>query len=148
MSNIIRISNYNPVLANTNKNNLLLKPFDLYKQELQRIVDILLYTNECIPQFLPTEFTKQIKFKSWLSQVLAKQASAIVRSIHSKIDKANSTPDEYKSKYQKEILNKYNKEELKIDIQNINIELDSRFIELDSRFIDIQENKTTTICDY
>jgi transposase len=141
MTQIIRISNYNPVLANTNKHNLLLKPFDKYKLELQRIVDILLYTNECIPQFLPTEFTKQIKFKSWLSQVLAKQASAIVRSIHSKIDKANSTPNEFQSKYQKEILNKYNSEELKIDILNINIELDSRFI-------DIQENKTTTICDY
>jgi transposase len=120
---------------------LLLKPFDLYKQELQRIVDILLYTNECIPQFLPTEFTKQIKFKSWLSQVLAKQASAIVRSIHSKIDKANSTPIEYQNKYQKEILNKFNSEELKIDIKHINIELDSRFI-------DIQENKNTFICDY
>jgi transposase len=141
MTQIIRISNYNPVLANTNKHSLLLKPFCLYKQELQRIVNHLLYTNEDIPTFLPTEFTKQIKFKSWLSQVLAKQASAIVRSIHSKIDKANDTPIEYKSKYQKEILNKYNSEELKIDIQKINIELDSRFI-------DIQVNKTTTLCDY
>jgi transposase len=138
MTTITRISTYNPKLANATKRLLLTNPFELYKTELQRVVDILLYQDD-IPTFLPTEFTKQIKFPARLSQVLAKQASSIVRSIHSKINKANKSTN--KKKYQKELLNKFNDKTLNIEINNFSIELDSRFI-------DIQLNKTTSLCDH
>jgi putative transposase len=61
-----------------------------------------------------------------LAQVVGKAASANVRSIKSKVDKANEA--EKKKKYQLEILNSYNNHEIKLTLRDLNLELDKRFI--------------------
>ena len=134
-----RISNYNPVLANPGKQDRLTDPFDKYKTELDKLVNDLIYSNEPIPAFLPKEIVDALPFPARLSQVLAKQASAIARSITAKVTLAKKS--ENLKKYQKEILEKYNKRELHVDIKSVNIELDSRFIS-------IEKSKDTKICDY
>lgn len=138
MTKIIRISTYNPILSNDNKKLLLKNPFAKYKFELQKLVNELLY-EEKVPALLSKDVTSNVDFPARLSQVLAKQASSIVRSIQSKIKLANKAKN--KQKYQQEILQKYNNRSIEIDITNFNIELDSRFIS-------IEPNKNTTICDY
>ena len=80
--------------------------------------------------------TDKIQLPARLSQVCAKQASAIVRSIQAKVKLAQKANNQ--QKYQREILTKWNNKELSVDINSVNIELDSRFIE-------IQENKTSKI---
>jgi putative transposase len=133
-----RISCYNPVLANKIKHNKIIEPFDLYKQQLQILVDQLLY-QPTIPTLLGKSVTSQIPLPSRLSQVLAKQASAIARSIKNKVDIANKAQN--KDKYQVEILNKYITRTIKVNVNSVNIELDSRFIS-------ITPNQTTKLCDY
>jgi transposase len=138
MKKIRRISQVNPKLCNRTKQIRLHDPFDQYTIELQKLVDLWLYQDN-IPKLLGQDITKDIDLTARLSQVVAKHASSIVRSIQEKVKIANKT--EIKEKYQVELLEKYNNNKLKIDIKSINIELDSRFI-------DIQQNKTSKICDY
>jgi len=138
MAKLTRTSCYNPKMANQIKRIRLIQPFDLYTTELQKLVDQLLYV-DVIPKFFNKDVTDQIKFPARLSQVVAKQASAITRSIQAKVKLAQDAGN--KQKYQQEILNKYTSRSLKIDIKSVNIELDSRFV-------DIQPNKTSKLCDY
>lgn len=138
MSKITRIATYRPKLANEIKHQLLARPFAIYKHELQRLVKIQLYQSD-IKKFANKDVTDEIDLPARLSQVCAKQASAIVRSIQEKVKLAEKAHN--KQKYQQEILNKWNNQTLDIDINSVNIDLDSRFI-------DIQPNKTTELCDY
>ena len=135
MSKTTRIATYKPKLANAIKQDRLLAPFEVYKRELQVLVTNQLYQNHT-PKFANKDVTDQIQLPARLSQVCAKQASAIVRSIQAKVKLANSSNN--KQKYQQEILNKWNNKSLSIDINSVNIELDSRFV-------DIQENKSSKI---
>ena len=139
MTKQTRISTYRPKLANQLKTAQLKQPFDVYAAELQGLVDQLLYQEDKIPKFFNKDVTDGIKLPSRLSQVVAKQASAIARSIQAKVELANKASN--KQKYQTELLAKYNNRSLKIDIKSVNIELDSRFIS-------IQPNKTSKLCDY
>jgi len=75
-----RISTYRPKIANKLKQNQLTKPFELYATELQQLVDQLLYQDN-IPKFFNKDVTDQIQLPARLSQVVAKHASAITRSI-------------------------------------------------------------------
>jgi len=137
--NNIRISNYNPVLANTGKQTRLTTPFDLYKFELHILINQLIYDFDQIPNFLPKEIVAALPFPARMSQVLAKQAVAIARSITVKVKLARNS--ENLKKYQREILTKYNSGLLQVDINSVNIELDSRFIS-------IEKSKDTKICEY
>ena len=138
MTKITRISVYNPKLANAHKRDRLTEPFELYTTELRKLVDQLTY-EQSVPKFFGKDVTDQIPLSARLSQVVAKHASAIARSIKAKVDLANKSHN--KQRYQTELLAKYNQRELSIDIRSVNIELDSRFI-------DIQPNKTSKLCDY
>lgn len=138
MSKICRIAIYKPKLANNYKQKLLVNPIALYQTELKKLIDMYLYQDN-VPKFAKKEITDNINLPSRLSQVCAKQASAIVRSIHEKVKLANKSHN--KQKYQKEILDKFNDKQIKIDVKSVNIELDSRFI-------DIQQNKSSKLCDY
>ena len=130
-----RIATYRPKLANDIKQFKLSMPFDVYKQELQLLVTNQLYQSYS-PTFANKDVTDKIQLPARLSQVCAKQASAIVRSIQDKVKLAQKANNQ--QKYQQEILTKWNNNELSVDINSVNIELDSRFIE-------IQENKTSKI---
>ena len=135
MSKITRISTYRPKQANHIKHMMLTRPFDIYRRELQKLVDHQLYQDQ-VKKFANKDVTYKIALPARLSQVCAKQASAIVRSIQEKVQLAQKSNN--KQKYQQEILNKWNNNSLSIDINSVNIELDSRFIE-------IQLNKTSKI---
>jgi len=135
MSKTTRIATYKPKLANVIKQDRLLTPFEVYKRELQILVINQLYQNHT-PKFANKDVTDNIKLPSRLSQVCAKQASAMVRSIQAKVKLAQTSNN--KQKYQQEILTKWNNKELSIDINSVNIELDSRFVE-------IQENESSKI---
>ena len=138
MSKITRIATYRPKMANEIKLGLIAKPFAGYKRELQLLVADQLYQTD-IRKFANKNVTDAIDLPSRLSQVCAKQASAIVRSIQEKVklaEKANN-----KQKYQQKILDKWNNKTLKIDINSVNIELDSRFIK-------IQLNETSKISSH
>lgn len=137
-TSIRRISNYNPVLTNKGKHSKLTAPFELYKTELQRLVDQLLY-NPVTSKFAGKDITSQITLPERLSQVLAKQAIGMAKSIQNKVKLAENAGN--KQKYQQEIIDAYNSGQMKIDITKVNIELDSRFV-------DIQPAKDTAICDY
>jgi putative transposase len=117
---------------------MLMQPFDIYRQELQKLVDHQLYQDK-ITKFANKDVTDQIQLPSRLSQVCAKQASAVVRSIQEKVKLAQKASN--LQKYQQEILDKWNNKSLSIDINSVNIELDSRFI-------DIQPNKTSKIASH
>lgn len=138
MSKITRIATYRPKLANEIKLGLITNPVAGYKQELQRLVTDQLYQQD-IKKFAGKEITDGIKLPARLSQVCAKQASAIVRSIHEKVKLAEKAGN--KQKYQQEILDKWNNKSLNIDVNSVNIELDSRFI-------DIQLNKSGKISSH
>jgi transposase len=135
MSKITRIATYKPVLANAVKKELVTNPLGQYKYELQQLVTNQMYQTD-IKKFAGKDVTDTIKLPARLSQVCAKQASAIVRSIQAKVklaQQANNT-----QKYQQEILAKWNQQSLSVNINSVNIELDSRFIE-------IQPNETSKI---
>ena len=138
MSKITRISTYKPKLANKIKQDLLKKPCETYTIELQTLVKSMLYQAN-VPKLLGKDVTSVVDLPARLSQVCAKQASAIVRSIQEKVKLAESAHN--RQKYQTEILNKYQAQTLTVDIKSVNIELDSRFI-------DIQPNRVSQICDY
>jgi transposase len=135
MSKTIRIATYKPKKANRHKSELISAPLAWYKVELQKLVISLLYA-DTVKKFANKDVTDQIQLPSRLSQVCAKQASAIVRSIQAKVKIAAKSNN--RQKYQKEILSKWQAKTLHIDINTVNIELDSRFI-------DIQPNKTSKI---
>ena len=121
---IIRYVRYNPVEANNGKKDFIKSPISIMLSEIQKIVDQILYLPK-IPKFLPESIIDNINLPPRLIQIAAKKASEIARSIKNKVDKANQAK---KKKYQLEILDKYNKKEIKINIKDINLELDKRFI--------------------
>jgi transposase len=135
MSKVTRISTYRPKMANQIKLNLIHAPMATYKVELQKLVTAQLY-DPSIKKFADKSITDHIDLPSRLSQVCAKQASAMVRSIQEKVKLAEKSHN--KQKYQQEILRKWTTKSISIDINSVNIELDSRFI-------DIQLNKTGSI---
>jgi transposase len=136
MSKTVRISTYRPALANCHKLVLLKEPQAKYKIELQKLVSAQLYQPKAVKKFADKSITDSIDLSARLSQVCAKQASAIVRSIQEKVRLAQKAHN--KQKYQQEILAKWNTQSLLVDVKSVNIELDSRFV-------DIQPNKTGKI---
>lgn len=138
MSKTTRIATYRPTWANKVKCDRLTAPWTVYTRELQKLVNAQLYQSHT-PKFAGKNITDAIDLPARLSQVCAKQASAIVRSIQEKVKLAQKAHN--KQKYQTEILNKWNTHTLSVDVKSVNIELDSRFI-------DIQLNRKSKICTH
>jgi len=144
MKEIIRISTYNPKLANKNKidtyecmNKFLLpylnKAVKILNEEIKK-------TNKKPKVFSDKCFTDQLNLPSKLSQVIFKAASSNLRSIYEKKEKAKWCSKKINvklKKYQKELLNKTNIIPI---IKTYNIELDSRFI--------LITKSNTDFCDY
>ena len=132
---VIRISPYNPKLANNKKQERL---FDLsgITEVVKKLANDLIYQDKVKSFLNKTDTSNNTLYPARLYQVITKAASAIARSVKSKVDKANRTTN--KKQYQLEILQKYNTKTLEINIKNINLELDQRFI-------DIQSVKNTSI---
>ena len=132
---VIRISPYNPKLANNKKQERL---FDLsgITEVVKKLANDLIYQDKVKSFLNKTDTSNNTLYPARLYQVITKAASAIARSVKNKVDKANRTTN--KKQYQLEILQKYNTKTLEIDITNVNLELDQRFI-------DIQSVKNTSI---